>query len=296
MRYKFILLLLFVFASPVFAQMDSLRKEIEDEISTKRATIGVGIYDLESGDTLTFGEGKHYPMQSVFKFHLALALLADVDSNRRNLNDRIPILKKDLREETLSPMRDKNPNGNYSLILAELLHYMVSESDNNACDILFKFYGGTKKTERYIKNLGINDISIKANEYQMHGPFSVQYKNWTTPYAAIQLLKKFYDGKIISKSSSDFLLEAMTNSNNPAERLKAGLAKDAIIAHKTGTSGSNSKGMRAAENDIGIVTLPNGKHYAIAVFISNSYESYDENARIIADISKLAWKYFTGQS
>jgi len=295
MKYKFIPLLLLVFVSPLFAQMDSLRKEIDDLIGTKKATIGVGIYDLESGDTLTTNGSKHYPMQSVFKFHLALALLSDVDSNKRNLNDRIPILKKDLHEETFSPMRDKNPNGNYSLPLAELIHYMVSESDNNACDILFKLYGGPKKTERYIKDLGIHDISIKATEYQMHGPFSVQYKNWTTPYAAILLLKKFYDGHIISKSSSEYLLDAMTNSNNPTERLKAGLPKDAIIAHKTGTSGSNSKGMRAAENDIGIVTLPNGKHYVIAVFISNSYESYDENARIIADISKLAWKYFTGQ-
>jgi beta-lactamase class A len=57
----------------------------------------------------------------------------------------------------------------------------------------------------------------------------------------------------------------------------------------------NSKGMRAAENDIGIIALPNGKHYAIAVFISNSYESYEENARTIAAISKFAWEYFTRQ-
>src|SRR5579872_5387794 len=118
MKYKFISLLLLVFISPVFAQMDSLRRKIEDEISAKKATIGVGIYDLESGDTLTIGGSKHYPMQSVYKFHLALALLADVDSQKRNLNDRVKILKKDLREETLSPMRDKNPNGNYSLTLA----------------------------------------------------------------------------------------------------------------------------------------------------------------------------------
>jgi beta-lactamase class A len=274
--------------------MDSLRREIEECISVKKATIGVGIYNLETGDTLTVGGAKHYPMQSVYKFHLALALLADVDSKKRNLNDPIPILKRDLHEETLSPMRDKNPNGHYSLSLAELLHYMVSESDNNACDILFKLYGGANKTERYIKHLGIRDISIKATEAQMHGPFRVQYTNWTTPYAAILLLDKFYKEHILSKSSSDFLLDAMTNSNNPTDRLKAGLPEDAKLAHKTGTSG-HKKGMQAAQNDIGIVTLPNGKHYAIAVFISNSFEGDDENARIIANISKLAWKCFTEQ-
>ena len=294
MRYKFLSLLFLVFAAPVFAQMDSLRKEIEDHISKKKATIGIGIYDLESGDTLTIEGAKHYPMQSVYKFHLALALLNDVDNKKRELNDGIPIRKKDLHEDTYSPMRDKNPNGNYSLTLAELIRYAVSESDNNACDILFNTYGGTKKTEEYIKSLDIKDISIKATEYQMHGPFSVQYKNWTTPYAAVLLLKKFYSDHILSKSSSQFLLNAMTKSNNPTDRLKAGLPQDAILAHKTGTSGHH-KGMQAACNDIGIVTLPSGKHYAIAVFVSNSYESDTENARIIADISKLAWNYFTGR-
>jgi beta-lactamase class A len=85
------------------------------------------------------------------------------------------------------------------LTLAEVLHYAVSESDNDACDILFRLYGGTKKTEQYIKNLGIRDISIKTTEQQQqHGRFSVQYTNWTTPYAAIL---------------------------NPDDRLKAGLPK-----------------------------------------------------------------------
>jgi beta-lactamase class A len=86
----------------------------------------------------------------------------------------------------------------------------------------------------------------------------------------------------------------MTNSNNPDDRLKSGLPQDAKLAHKTGTSG-HQKGMQAALNDIGIVTLANGKHYAIAVFVSNSFESDKENARIIGDISKLAWMYFAGQ-
>ena len=231
-------------------------------------------------------------MQSVFKFHLALAILADVDSKKRTLSDQIFIRKKDLHKETLSPMRDKNPKGNYSLSLAELLRYSVSESDNNACDILFRVYGGVKKVERYIKSLGIDDISIKATEQQMHGPFSVQYTNWTTPYTSILLLKKLQSGQILSKSTADYLLDLMTNTNNPADRLKAGLPKGAIIAHKTGTSGTNSKGMRAAQNDIGIVTTSNGKQYAISVFVSNSYESFEENSKTIADISALAWKYF----
>ncbi|MEI8135316.1 MAG: class A beta-lactamase, subclass A2 [bacterium] len=291
MRYKFIILLVFVFASPLFAQKDSLRNQIENLIRTKKAKIGVGIYDLGTGDKLTVGGSRHYPMQSVYKFHLALALLKKVDKGSRKLDDSIIISMKALKEDTWSPMRDKYPKG-VTLTLREVLRYMISESDNNACDILFKLYGGTRKVERYIKSLGIGAISIRATEAQMHGPFVVQYSNWTTPTAAVLLLKKFYTDHILSEQSTNFLLDAMTQSHNDPDRLKAGLPADAILAHKTGTSGRNRNGMKAAHNDIGIVTLPNGKRYAIAVFVSNSHERDEENSKIIADISKIVSKYF----
>ncbi len=71
------------------------------------------------------------------------------------------------------------------------------------------------------------------------------------------------------------------------------MPKSTIIAHKTGTSGTNEKsGIAAATNDIGIVFLPNGKHYFISVFIANSTENSETNEKIIADISILTWNYF----
>jgi len=77
----------------------------------------------------------------------------------------------------------------------------------------------------------------------------------------------------------------MTNSSPGAKRIK-GLLVDTPVAHKTGTSGSKN-GISAATNDIGIVSLPNGKHFAIAVFVTDS--SADEHTReaTIAKISKV---------
>ena len=51
--------------------------------------------------------------------------------------------------------------------------------------------------------------------------------------------------------------------------------------------------MTVAENDIGIITLPNGKHYALSVFVSDSMESEETNTKIVADISKAVWDEFT---
>jgi hypothetical protein len=48
----------------------------------------------------------------------------------------------------------------------------------------------------------------------------------------------------------------------------------------------------AATNDAGIVTLPDGKHFAIVVFVTNSPENQDTRERVIAEITKAVWEYY----
>ncbi|MGZ5563748.1 MAG: serine hydrolase, partial [Chthoniobacterales bacterium] len=90
-----------------------------------------------------------------------------------------------------------------------------------------------------------------------------------------------------------FLLDLMIKSKPGAHRIKGTLPNDAVIAHKTGTSGTDN-GITAACNDVGIVTLPDGKHVALAIFVSDS--SADEAARegVIAQIARAAWDNWSG--
>ncbi|MCK7516895.1 MAG: hypothetical protein MZV64_03810 [Ignavibacteriales bacterium] len=55
---------------------------------------------------------------------------------------------------------------------------------------------------------------------------------------------------------------------------------------------TNDEGITAAANDIGIITLPDGKHFAISVFVTNSKENDETNEKIISDIAKVTWDYF----
>jgi beta-lactamase class A len=47
---------------------------------------------------------------------------------------------------------------------------------------------------------------------------------------------------------------------------------------------------------IGIVFLPNRQHFFISVFVTTSNENADTHEKIIADISKVTWDYFTGNT
>ena len=293
----FITAILFLFTSSFVTSQKtvSLRKQIEQLLATKNARVGVSFSGIEKQDTLTINGSSHFPLQSVFKFPIALKVLHLVDQKKLSLDQKIYIPKSDLLPDTWSPLRDKYPDGNVKIPLAEIIRFMVSESDNNACDILLRLVGGAKTVNDYIHELGIKNIAIRYNEEEMHREWNVQFYNWTTPVATTRLLKLFYDGKILSAKSYDFLWKVMCETSTGKERIKGQLPTGTLVAHKTGTSGTNAQGITAAINDIGIVRLPNGNHFVISVYVSNSKENTQTNEKIISDISKLVWDYFVSE-
>lgn len=293
MRFSLFVLLIFIKSITVYSQTDQLKVQIEEIIKSKKATVGIAVMDLKNKEMLFINNEVHYAMQSVFKFHLALAILNQVDKGKLSLNQKVYIGKDDVRPNTWSPLHDKYPDGNVSLTLSELLTYSVAKSDNNACDILFKVMGGTKKVNEYIHSLGIKDVSIVATEAQMHSDWDTQYNNWSTPMSATNLLEKFYKKQILSKKSQDFLWKIMVETSTGSTKIKALLPKTATIAHKSGWSGSNDAGLTAATNDIAIVVLPNGQQFAIAIFVKNSTETEATNDLMIAEISKATYDYFS---
>lgn len=292
-----ILLSLLITCQAFTQTIDSLRQRIQQIISTKNAVVGVSIIGKNGKDTLSINQEIHFPMQSVFKFPVAIALLSEIDKGKFSLSQKISISKEDLDPNTWSPIRGKYPNG-ATVTLSEIIEYTVSESDNNCCDILLKLMGGTEKVEAYFRTINFKDISIKATEEEMHRGWNIQFQNWTTPKTASELLELFYYNKknLLSHESYNFLWKVMRETETGKSRLKGELPKKTIVAHKTGTSDTNSKGLTAAVNDIGIIFLPNAQHFFISVFVTNSKENEETNEKIIADIAKSTWDYFTAKT
>lgn len=287
------LLFLFISCQTSAQTVDSLRQKIEQIVSTKSAIVGVAIIGNNGKDTLTINGDRHFPLQSVFKFHIALAVLSQIDQGNFSLNQKIKIEKKDLTPNLYSPIRDKYPNGTI-LPISKILEYTVSQSDNVGCDLLLKLIGGPEVVEEYFIKNNIKDVSIKINEEVQQANWDLQFENWTTPKAANEVLSKFYYNKtkLLSKKSYDFIWKTMKGTKTGKARLKGQLPKNAIVAHKTGTSGANKEGLTEAVNDIGVVFLPNGQHYFISVFVTKSTENNETNEKIISDISKVTWDYF----
>ena len=290
---KNLLFLLFLSLTiTTFAQKVSLNQKISDIVSTRNAAVGVSIYDFETMKSYGLNTEEHFPMQSVFKFHIALAVLDLVDKGKLNLSQKVHISKERMQPDWYSPLRDKYPNGNVKLTLAEILKPTVSESDNVGCEVLLDLIGGPKTVDAYLKRIGMKDVQVIHNETVMQASWEPQFENYSSPNSAVELLKELNKGKILSSKSKSFVQKMLLETSTGPNRLKGLLPKGTMIAHKTGTSGTNKEtGIMAAVNDIGIVTLPNGNQFAIAVFVSNSKEKIEANERIIAEIAKAAYDY-----
>jgi beta-lactamase class A len=273
-----------------------LETKILKLIDGKKATVGVAIKDLRTEDIWTINGSKHYPMQSVFKLHLAVKVLNDVDRNVIPINQKIRINSKDLIPDTWSPIAQKYPKGGVELTVAQLLKYAVEQSDNNACDILFKLVGGTVAVHNFYQKENIKNINIAANEAQMHKDWKVQYENWTTPLATIELLEKLIKGKLLSKKSTLMLTKMMVDSPTGPNRIKGLLPKNIPVAHKTGTSATNKMNITAAINDVGVVSISKNKKFVIVVYIKDSKEDMKTNEELIAQISKTAYDFFLAQN
>lgn len=275
---------------------DALRSKIQEIVSSKSAIVGVSIIGNNGKDTISLHGDRQFPMQSVFKFHIALAVLSEVDKGNLSLDQKITISKDDLLPDDFwSPLRDENPNGGVFTI-ARLIQYSVSNSDNTACDVLIRLIGTPKTVEEYFKKNNIQDIQITFNEKDMQAKWENMFQNWTTPKAANETLKMFYENKnnLLSKESYDFFWKTNIETTTGNNRIKGQLPEGTIVAHKTGWSGTNEEtGITAAVNNIGIVFLPNGEYFIISVFVTESKEDFDTNEKIIADIAKATYDFYS---
>ena len=85
--------------------------------------------------------------------------------------------------------------------------------------------------------------------------------------------------KVLSEKSREFLLATMSHTRTGAGRLKGLLPKGTPVGHKTGTIGG-------VANDVGFITLPDGRRFAIVVFTRSSTMPDADRDRAIAEVSR----------
>ena len=270
-------------------QTPELKKEIEIIVGGKDLKLGFALYDFSTGKSISINGNDRYPMQSVFKFPIGVALLDCVSRGEFALSDSVTLTKADLSPDLWSPIRERWPEG-VRLPLVSVMTYMVAHSDNIATDFLIHKIGGVARIQDIVNRLGAKKINIRNTEAEIQGSWSVQFDNWTTPNAMVDFLRLMNDGKLLDKANTAVFWEIMASaSSGSVNRL---VSKTVTFARKTGYSGVNSQGIIAAQNDVGIIEFEDGRRVAYAIFLTDSTLGTDAGYDILAQIGKAIWKAY----
>lgn len=282
---------IYVFGYSAQAQVEPLRKQLQDILQPIQGDVGIAIKILEENDTLTVNGSKHFPMQSVFKLQLSMMMLHQVDQGKFKLEQEIGLTRSEYFP-THSPLAKRYPEGNPHVTLKEIIQETIGMSDNVGCDVLFRLVGGPKKVEQYVHQLGIKNMAIQHTEREMHSHWNIPFKNWSTPFAMLQLLEVLKEGNKLSATSYDLLWNAMAESPTGPKRIRAGLPAGTVFAHKTGTGARNEEGVLGALNDAGIIVLPDGRHLALVIFITNSLQTDEQLEGVLAAIARVVYEHY----
>lgn len=225
------------------------------------------------------------PVMSVFKMHLAVAVLQKMQREGTSLDTKLAVPQEDWDLETWSPLRAKYRGQAVSLSLRELLSSSVSLSDNITTDVLIDYLGGMPALQEAMAGRAV----LQVNEAEMTADIENCRRNLATPASVVDVLRDLRAGKLLNAEYQDFLGDLLIATNTGANKIRALLPPGTIVGNKTGSSGRDAKGLKIADNDAGFIILPDGRTLYLCVFVTDASCS---DAACAAHIARIALELY----
>jgi beta-lactamase class A len=317
-------------ASPAFAQkanagMDTSAQEqnvqdiaqkIERVSQGLVGRIGVAAQEIGGDKVIAVNGDETFAMASTYKVAIAAAVLDRVDRGELSL-DQLVEVPQDMFVTGVFAIAETFPHPGIQLSVANLIEVMITESDNTATDVCMDLAAGATAVTKYLRGLGITDFRVDRTTreilmdfYGLPGAtpevvaeaisnnpalvmaqvdpnpdFEADPRDHATPLAMLRLLLAIDGGTAMSPESREFLLRVMSRTRSAPGRIKGLMPRGTPVAHKTGTAGGIA-------NDVGYVTLPDGRRFAIAVFTNSSKTPVADRERAIAEVSRTLYDFY----
>ena len=316
--FTVIISLLFAVQS-AFAQEQNVKdvsQKIEKLTEGLVGRIGVAAQEIGGDEVIAINGDETFVMASTYKVAIAAKVMDLVDKGELSLDQMVDV-PYDMYVAGEVAIAERFPYSGVQFSLANLIYPMITESDNTATDVCMKLAGGPAAVTENLRRLGINDFRVDrpvrgilmdfyglpavtpeaiveaisnnpalvAAQVNPNPDFEADPRDHTTPNAYLQLLLAIDGGTAMSAESREFLLGVMSRTRTGAGRLKGLLPKGTPVAHKTGTVGG-------VANDVGYITLPDGRRFAIAVFTNSSETPSADRDRAIAEVARALYDFY----
>ena len=231
----------------------------------------------------------HPPMQSTFKFSLALAILHQVELGKLSLEQPVRFLKSDRYPGTYSSLQEEFPEADVRCPCSANSSASPSRSPTTPRPTSCSASSAAHRPCSGILNRSASAASrcrtpsVACTTASPHSIATTQ----SLP-ATVALLRLFADRSPLNAEHTKLLNGWMLATPSGPGRIKGLLPAGTPVAHKTGSSGTQH-GFIPATNDIGLITLPDGRRLALAVYVIDAHASVDACEHTIATIARAIY-------
>lgn len=241
-------------------ELIGLERQLSMLVAGRAGEYGIAALDLRDGSAVAVNGDIPFPMASTVKIAIAAAYLAEVDHGRRSLSELIA-----------------------GRPAARALELMLVRSDNQATDQLLAALGGPATVQQWLWSHKITGIRVDRTIAQLlrERGHLADTKDVATPVAMVALLYKLDNGTVLTAQSRDFLFGLMRRCETGTRRIRALLPAGTLVEDKTGT-------LDGVTNDVGFITMPDGRRVAIVVFARGGRDRQP----VIAEVSRVIYDRF----
>ena len=295
----------------------SLRASIDNLRRSFPGLVGISVRSVEDGWAVDSTDAnRRMPQQSVSKLWVAMTVLDAVDRGVLKLDAPVTIQNKDL---TLfhQPIAGLMKNGEYTTTVRDLLHRALTMSDNTCNDRLLNVVGGPTAVRAFLIGHGISEVRFGPGERLLQS--GTAGLTWRQDYAMgrgfeaaraklplgvrqaafdsyianppdgasaagiATALAKLKRGALLSPQSTAYLMSTMEASKTGKFRMRGAVPPGWSFGHKTGT-GQDLLRRVAGYNDVGLLTAPDGRSYAIAIMIGDTTRPIPERQLLMQGV------------
>lgn len=260
-----------------------------------------------------------YPQQSVSKLWVAVALLDAVDRGEVRLDEPVAVRREDLSVFHQPIRAQVAESGVLNTTVEALLRGALIQSDNAANDLLIRRLGGAQAVQAVLARKSVDGVRLgdeerylqariaglvwrpdhafgrtfwderelvpPAQREALFNAYVADPPDGATPAATVEALARLQRGELLSPASTERLIAILGEVETGPGRLKAGLSPGWTLAHKTGT-GQVLGDRQTGFNDIGLMTAPDGRVYAVAVFIAETRRPVPERQALMVEVAR----------
>ena len=287
--------------------------------------VGFAASDITKGRAAFVRAGELFPLQSVYKLPLAVAVLHMVQTHQLLLERVVTLTAREIAPG-VSPLAETLRRGPLRTTAHRLLEAMLLNSDNTAADALMKLAGKPEAVQQRLGELEIDgmridrlerDLQVEAlgltppidfakpdalahaldkldadEQKQALDRYLKDQRDTGNARGLVKLMVRLTAGRMMQPRYVTMLLDLMKRTKTGNDRLRSGFPQGWTVAHRSGTS-ATVLGVTAAFNDVALAMGPKGERIALALLISGATGSSKDLALFHKAVARAVYEAWT---